>query len=355
MTPWLVYLRSLKQPANMVLESFPALKLVPHFLQGTKTKFFDPINNLPWSNSYNVVQHLGRAGSDDEEPVHILAYYGSGGPANADELENCLSSIREGRFLRAKEMLLKLKSLKMPIKWESLMKISGHGVAPGRVHVARAMVEAGYVENLKQAFSRYLYDGGPAYATWDTILLIVSIWIHAWLIKSGFLHRGKEPAAEEAVKLICRTGGVATLAHPWALKNPVSIIKSLKIAGLHGMEVYRTDGKLAGKVLFIMLSFSLISRWNRSWHFACLFAVFSDLTDTYDLLKLGGSDYHGRGHGESDLGSVNLPILAIHEFLKRSQPIWNNAMNNILQNFAQEPSDSNFSKDDEVWKSSRFI
>lgn len=60
-------------------------------------------------------------------------------------------------------------------------------------------------------------------------------------------HRGKEPAAEEAVKLISRTGGVAALAHPWALKNPVPIIKSLKSAGLHAMEVYRSDGKLAGK------------------------------------------------------------------------------------------------------------
>lgn len=45
------------------------------------------------------------------------------------------------------------------------MKISGEGVAPGRLHVARAMVQEGYVENIKQAFSRYLYDGGPAYAT----------------------------------------------------------------------------------------------------------------------------------------------------------------------------------------------
>lgn len=61
-------------------------------------------------------------------------------------------------------MLLKLRNLKMPIKWENVVKIAGSGVAPGRVHVARAMIEAGYVENLKQAFSRYLYNDGPAYA-----------------------------------------------------------------------------------------------------------------------------------------------------------------------------------------------
>lgn len=48
------------------------------------------------------------------------------------------------------------------------------------------------------------------------------------------------------MKLICETGGVAVLAHPWALKNPVTIVRRLKDAGLHGIEVYRSDGKLAG-------------------------------------------------------------------------------------------------------------
>lgn len=69
-------------------------------------------------------------------------------------------------------MLLKLSKLKMPLKFEQISNIAGIGVAPGRLHVARAMVEAGYVENLKQAFSRYLYDGGPAYATYECYLLI---------------------------------------------------------------------------------------------------------------------------------------------------------------------------------------
>lgn len=230
-----------------------------------------------------------------EEPVHILAYYGSWGPARYEELDSCLASIRDGRYLRAKDMLLKLNNLKMPLKWEQVAKIAGHGVAPGRLHVARAMVEAGHVENLKQAFSRYLYDGGPAYAT------------------------GSEPLAEEAVRLICRTGGVAALAHPWALKNPVAVIKGLKAAGLHAMEVYRSDGKLA---------------------------VFSDFADAYDLVKIGGSDYHGRGgHDESDLGSVKLPVLAVHEFLKLARPIWCDALKDTLLHFAEEdPSNSNLEK-----------
>ncbi|URE00315.1 PHP domain [Musa troglodytarum] len=235
-----------------------------------------------------------REESETEEPVHILAYYGSCGPSQSEDLENLLANIRYGRYLRAEEMLVKLSKLKMPLKWEHVAKIAGDGVAPGRVHVARAMVESGYVENLKQAFSRYLYDGGPAYA------------------------KGSEPFAEDVVQLICHTGGVATLAHPWALKNPVVVIGSLKASGLHAMEVYRSDGKLSG---------------------------FGDLADRYELVKIGGSDYHGRsGQDESDLGSVALPVLAVYEFLKLAQPIWHIAMRDMLSMFANEPSDINLQK-----------
>jgi len=42
------------------------------------------------------------------EPVHILAYYGSCGPSRPDELYSMLLNIRDGRYLRAKNMLTKL-------------------------------------------------------------------------------------------------------------------------------------------------------------------------------------------------------------------------------------------------------
>uniref|UniRef100_A0A6V7QW40 3',5'-nucleoside bisphosphate phosphatase n=1 Tax=Ananas comosus var. bracteatus TaxID=296719 RepID=A0A6V7QW40_ANACO len=228
------------------------------------------------------------------EPVHILAYYGTCGPAPYEELDILLSNIRDGRYLRAKNMLLKLNRLRMPVKWETVVKIAGEGVAPGRLHLARAMVEAGHVENLKQAFSKYLYDGGPAYAM------------------------GSEPSAETVVQLISRTGGISALAHPWTLKNPVAVIRALKSTGLNAMEVYRSDGKVAG---------------------------FSELADTYGLLKLGGSDFHGRGgQDESELGSVGLPTASIYEFLKLARPVWSNAMRDILYNFAEDPSEVNLEK-----------
>lgn len=61
-----------------------------------------------------------------------------------------------------------------------------------------------------------------------------------------FIYRGSEPTGESVVQLVCRTGGLAVLAHPWALKNPSAVIKNLKAAGLHGIEAYRSDGKVSG-------------------------------------------------------------------------------------------------------------
>ncbi|KAF0933045.1 hypothetical protein E2562_013799 [Oryza meyeriana var. granulata] len=247
--------------------------------------------------------HSPSDGIGVDEPVHILAYYGSLGPEKSQELDRFLGSIRDGRYTRAKEMLLKLRSLDMPMKLEDVCTIAGDGVAPGRLHVARAMVEAGYVENLRQAFSRYLYDGGPAYAI------------------------GSEPTGESVVRLVCRTGGLAVLAHPWALKNPVAVIKDLKAAGLHGIEVYRSDGKLSG---------------------------LSDLADTYGLLKLGGSDYHGRDEkDEPDVGSVDLPVLAVSGFLDVAQPIWRNATKEILASKTERSPGLNGSKEFQLTSSGK--
>lgn len=221
-----------------------------------------------------------------EEPVHILGYYSCCGPARWQELEAVLARIRDGRHHRAQSIISKLKSLKKPVTWESVVMMAGAGVAPGRLHIARALLEAGHVYTLREAFNKYLYDGGPAYAP------------------------GCELAAEDAVRLISDTGGVAVLAHPWSLKDALPVVKRLKEVGLQAMEVYRGDGRANG------------------------FAV---LAETYELLKLGGSDFHGRGDpDETKLGKVLLPSLAIREFLQVAEPIWRSAVKELLQNFAEE-------------------
>ena len=48
------------------------------------------------------------------------------------------------------------------LDWERVLEIAGEA-APGRPHVAEALVVAGHVVDFRQAFARYLHNDGPAY------------------------------------------------------------------------------------------------------------------------------------------------------------------------------------------------
>jgi predicted metal-dependent phosphoesterase TrpH len=48
------------------------------------------------------------------------------------------------------------------LKWERVLEIAGEA-APGRPHVAEALVESGHVATFREAFARYLHNDGPAY------------------------------------------------------------------------------------------------------------------------------------------------------------------------------------------------
>lgn len=72
---------------------------------------------------------------------------------------------------------------------------------------------------------------------------------------------------------------------------------------------------------------------------------FSDLADRYELVKIGGSDYHGRsGRDEPDLGSVAIPVLDVYQFLLKAQPPWRVAMQDMLSAMAEESSDMDLQK-----------
>lgn len=71
----------------------------------------------------------------------------------------------------------------------------------------------------------------------------------------------------------------------------------------------------------------------------------SDLADTYNLLKLGGSDFHGRDDKEEpDVGSVDLPVLAVLNFLEVAKPIWHNAIREMFASISKRTTDLNGSK-----------
>lgn len=83
------------------------------------------------------------------DEVHVLGYFFN--PDDA-ELQAELVRFREGRVDRAKTMVEKLGQLGIHVEWERVQHFAGDG-AVGRPHIAMALVEAGYCQEPKDAFS----------------------------------------------------------------------------------------------------------------------------------------------------------------------------------------------------------
>lgn len=146
--------------------------------------------------------------------VHMLAYLFD--PEN-DDLAGEMAEIRESRLHRARAMVSKLTQLGVPISWEQVSEISGGGVV-GRPHIARAMVDAGVVSSVSEAFSpEWIGPGGRAYVSRYAL----------------------DPA--KAIRLVRAAGGVTVLAHPRGMARgwqiPDDVIEDLAAAGLTGVEI----------------------------------------------------------------------------------------------------------------------
>jgi predicted metal-dependent phosphoesterase TrpH len=146
--------------------------------------------------------------------VHMLAYLFD--PQN-DELAGEMAEIRESRLHRARAMVDKLAELGVPITWEQVSEIASGGVV-GRPHIARAMIDAGAVSSLDEAFTpEWIGPGGRAHVSRYAL----------------------DPA--RAIRLVRSAGGVTVLAHPRGVSRgwqiPDEVIAALAAAGLAGIEV----------------------------------------------------------------------------------------------------------------------
>jgi predicted metal-dependent phosphoesterase TrpH len=95
------------------------------------------------------------------DEVHILGYFTFEMLKNAD-LQAALAHFRAGRFERGRLMVEKLRALGKPISWERVLEIAGEA-SVGRPHVAQALLEAGHVKTISEAFDLYISRNGPAY------------------------------------------------------------------------------------------------------------------------------------------------------------------------------------------------
>ena len=95
-----------------------------------------------------------------EEHIHILAYFAPG--TESTDLADQLETLREACHARGKKNLEKLAGLGIHLEWQIILDIAGEA-APGRLHVAEALIEGNHVMNFRDAFSLYLHNDGPAY------------------------------------------------------------------------------------------------------------------------------------------------------------------------------------------------
>ena len=210
-------------------------------------------------------------GTDSESgDLHMLGLFLD---YEAPAFQETIRTFREGRVRRAKRIVEILNGLGVRITYERVREIAGEA-SVGRPHVARAILEAGYVTAMPEAFDKYLGDDMPANVPREKF----------------------SPA--DAIELIHSVGGLAVVAHPCEGKGVTHQIPELARAGLDGVECYyqgydreRVEG--------------LVS-----------------LAREHGLVPTGGSDYHGfplSGHTEivNWPGSVEIPPEVLDELEAR--------------------------------------
>jgi predicted metal-dependent phosphoesterase TrpH len=168
-----------------------------------------------------------------------------------------LAGFAAERRARAAAMLSRLQAMGARVPMEAVERAAGRGTL-GRPHVAAALLEAGVVGSVQEAFERYLGKGRPAYVP-----------------RTGF-------TAAAAIALIRGAGGIPVLAHP-VRSGILGEVPRLVRQGLQGLEAYH-PAQDAADTLAVCRS-----------------------AEEHDLLLTGGSDWHGDVHGAPSPGGVRLP------------------------------------------------
>jgi predicted metal-dependent phosphoesterase TrpH len=192
--------------------------------------------------------------------MHLLAYLPS---AVAEPLATRIRAIADYRANRNQHIVTRLNELGYALEWEDVARRARGRV--GRPHIAAALVAAGHVGSVQEAFDRLLADGQPAY------------------VDAGSF------GPEEAVEVVASSGGAPVLAHPYSLRLGDAALERfvarLADCGLRGVECFRPDHDDEQRAFTRRLCAQL------------------------GLVPTGGSDSHGKPEGPElgDAGPVPIP------------------------------------------------
>ncbi|HYO78120.1 MAG TPA: PHP domain-containing protein [Thermoanaerobaculia bacterium] len=197
--------------------------------------------------------------------VHVLAYAFN---PHDERIDERLRQFRETRQRRGSAIVERLRSLGIDISAQRVDELAAGG-AMGRPHVARALVEAGHVTDVAEAFDKYLGTGKPAYVE-----------------KERF-------SIEEAVELIHTAGGLTSVAHPSLYRDHEILVPQLLDRGVDAVEVMHPDVNKPDR-----------QRYTHLVRFRGKFIT-------------GGSDDHGKVKKTETLGTVRVAEDLIRPILDR--------------------------------------
>lgn len=205
----------------------------------------------------------------DPGSLHILGFFLD---PRTPELNAALGRMQQARRERNPQIVEKLKKCGVAISMDEVIKeaCGGYPLATvagkqiSRAHFARVLVKKGYVKSFREAFDRYLAKNKTAYVP-----------------KAAF-------SSQEAMDMIRKAGGIASLAHP-------------KQMGLDPDELEKEVGRLVAEGLEAIEVYS-------SGHDPRDNEIYKKIAERYGLVVTGGSDFHGDGNSDVEVGFMGAGI-----------------------------------------------
>lgn len=203
------------------------------------------------------------------QDIHLLGY---GFDPRHEGLCEALEDFRSYRETRNEKIVDNInrrleQEMKEPIEFARVAELADGAL--GRPHIARALMEKGYVRDMEEAFRCYLRTCN----------------VQKWAFP-----------AKQAIDLIHAAGGLAVLAHPPFITPRRSrlerLIRAFTEMGMDGIEVY--NGGAGDDVL--------------PWYLAT--------ARSNGLIVTGGSDYHGIEGNSEQLGyarNQRIPYSCVEE------------------------------------------
>jgi predicted metal-dependent phosphoesterase TrpH len=207
-----------------------------------------------------VIPGVELSTSIGQAEIHILGYF-------IDYLDPSFQKevlrFKQARIERAQKIVEKLGTAGVRIDIKHVLEIAGSG-SVGRPHVARALLDEGYVGSTDEAFSRYLGYGALAF------------------VPKNFM------SPQEAFELIHYVRGLCFFAHP-GIENHDELIDQFAAGGLDGLEVWHSK------------------------HSPSQVKHYLEMADKRGMLVSGGSD----SHGDQDLDSIKYNLKVSYDVVEK--------------------------------------